>query len=142
MRHLLLGTIFIGCEAPKTATPTAGSAAAACQDLSGSWEVVEVIDRSGCGEAEQTVRFPLRWEQKGCAGTLSVPLVGIRFDGSVEGTQIKAGGTYRDFGEIEKNLILNVTDQGEGISGTATWTWRPGKPLSCNGTSTVQGKRS
>ncbi|MEL6344146.1 MAG: hypothetical protein AAFV53_13585 [Myxococcota bacterium] len=134
--HTLLLTLLACDEPPESAPPPQASD---CVDLSGDWTVTETIDRSGCDASSQTVTVSINWKQTGCSGALSDQGAAITLPGRVEGQRIIAGGTYRDLGKIRKDLDLKV--DGDIISGTATWTWRPGKALSCSGTSTVAGKR-
>ncbi len=112
-------------------------------DMSGSWSVQESATGDCPGVSYPQLRsYTATLTQKGNGLAGSMTLAGATWSGTVAGTHVTWSQSRPDSGgTIAVDFSGTAAADGNGVSGTAKWTWT-GSGVSCGGTATVSGTRT
>ncbi len=106
-------------------------------DVSGIWTITEVVNAVDCGEGTYTDTYTMTVTQSG--NEITVLVSGLAFTGTLEGNRLRWSGSYpEDAGITTLNADVTISDDGNSLSGSASWTWTDGS-FSCSGTTQVSG---
>jgi hypothetical protein len=113
-----------------------------CQNVAGTWDVMEVNDESGCGGGSAETRYmTYSVSQNGCNIAITNVTYGVGpFNGTVDGNSISWSGRFpEDGGTTTANI--NLTISGNSLNGLASWSWS-GFGQVCSGTTQISGTRN
>jgi hypothetical protein len=135
-----IGTITppaVECEDGTDCNPDA-AVQGICDDISGTWEITEVIDSTLCGIPQYSRILTIPTTQNGCEVTIH-SFSGIKTD-TLKNNSITWTGSYPENGGTVTGTY-NLTVDGDTLEGSSTWTMTDGV-LTCSGTSQLTGTRS
>jgi hypothetical protein len=137
-------SLAVAAVVPAIASACGGSnVEAPAVDLSGSWSLQETATGNCPGVSYPQVRsYTATLTQNGNRLAGSITPAGANWSGSVAGTHVTWSQSRADSGgTIAVDFSGTAAADGNGISGTATWTWT-GSGVSCGGSGTVSGTRT
>ncbi|MEM7345623.1 MAG: hypothetical protein AAF485_15380 [Chloroflexota bacterium] len=134
---LMVGLISMACneEGGSFSEPTS-DISAGCADLSGTYDVFEIIEGLDCLQPIDLLTVTADISQNECLVQLSVPGV-VTLSGPVAGRTMHLTGEYEDEGTITKDITLTVED--DLLWGTGTWTYDSHQNFACSGSSDFTG---
>lgn len=122
-----------------------GGGGSQCVDISGTWSITETSGANTCGDTVGVSALNVYTivQNGGCS---FIATDGTRtFNGSVSGTHVTWTGSYADSGGTVTvtGTSINVSSDGNSMSGTGNWIWSNGTPsYDCSGvTSSMTGTR-
>ena len=129
MALAVLSFAACGGEEPGCAEPV---------DAAGDWEMTSTIVSDNCdGRVDQTYQMTIA--QDGNALTAEIPE--LTFSGTICGNQIQMSGSFpEDGGTVRVDATLVVSEEGDSMQGSDTWTWSDGSD-SCSGSDSLSGTR-
>ncbi len=93
-----------------------------------------------CGDGIYTDTYTMTVTQSG--NDVTVLVSGLSFTGTLEGNRLRWSGSYPDDGGITTaNVDVTISDDGNSLSGSASWTFTAGS-FTCSGTTQVSGVKS
>lgn len=107
-------------------------------DVAGEWQMTSTVVSDNCdGRASQTFSMTITQD----ANALTVLTPEGTFGGPICGNQIEMSGSFpEDGGTVTVNATLNVSEDGNSMQGSDTWTWTDGSE-SCSGSDSLSASR-
>ena len=119
-----------------------GGCATPTVDITGSWDVVQDVDATGCNEGNYIEYETYTATQSGNNVTVTVSSTGAAYSGTICGNVVTATVNYpEDGGTVTENITLTFSADGNSFQGTSSWTWTDGVD-SCSGTTVIDGTRT
>ena len=142
---LLSAAIFItncGGGGGDKESSTPAPAPTTCANVAGTWNTVEQVDGTACGEGNFTENNTYNVAQNGCNLTVTDGS-GNTFTGSINGNSGTWSGSFPEDGGTTtiNSLSLTVSADGNSFSGSSSWTW-VGTNSSCSGTTNSTGTKA
>ncbi len=109
-------------------------------DLSGSWEITEVVSSSTnqCDDGPQAP-YTVQVDQDGNGLTVTAPAG--RFTGTISGRTVSWTGSYPEDGGTTTIRSMSLQATATSLTGSASWSWTDGT-VSCSGTTQVSGRKT
>lgn len=112
-----------------------------CSEVSGSWSITETISATNCDLGAYIEYLNYEITQKGCQVSVESDS-GVMLKGTVSDRTISLSAEHVMEGVTKATYItLQVSDKGDGLSGTGNWTLSNGVDK-CFGMSQIEGERS
>ena len=109
-------------------------------EVSGLWTITEIVNAADCGDGIYTDTYTMTITQSG--NDITVLVSGLAFTGTLEGNRLRWSGSYpEEGGIITANVDLTISDDGNSLSGSSSWTYTDGL-FSCSGTTQVSGVKN
>jgi hypothetical protein len=107
-------------------------------DVAGEWAMTSTVVSDSCNGGPSEM-FTMTITQDGNALTAEIPE--LTFSGTICGNQIQMSGSFpEDAGTVTVDATLVVSEEGDSMQGSDTWTWSDGSD-SCSGSDSLSGTR-